>query len=54
MQENDIENKMSSKTNGVTQYEIKIGKANLIICDTPGFGDTKGSKVDKLHSEKIK
>jgi len=38
---------MESKTNGVTQYEIKIGYATLVIIDTPGFGDTKGSAIDK-------
>ena len=38
---------MTSKTNGVTQYELKIGHANLVIMDTPGFGNTKGSKFDK-------
>ncbi len=44
--ENDQLNKMSSKTSGVTQYEVKIGKANVIIVDTPGLGDTRGSKID--------
>ena len=33
---------MSSKTSGVTKYKIKIGKANLIVVDTPGLGDTRG------------
>ena len=35
---------MASKTGEATEYYIKIGKANLIIVDTPGFGDTRGSK----------
>ena len=34
---------MTSKTSGVTQYQVKIGKANLIVVDTPGLGDTRGS-----------
>lgn len=45
-QENEIQHKMASKTNGVTQYKIKLGKGKFVICDTPGFGDTRGSTVD--------
>lgn len=46
--------KMASKTCSANVYEIKIGKVNLIILDTPGFGDTRGSNVDKENSEKIR
>ena len=45
---------MSSKTSGVTKYKIKIGKANLIVVDTPGLGDTRGDQFDKKHIEEIK
>jgi len=45
---------MASKTSGTKNYEIKIGFANLIIIDTPGFGDSRGTKFDNDHLEKIK
>ena len=38
---------MSSKTSGVTKYKIKIGKANLIVVDTPGLGDTRGASITR-------
>ena len=52
--ENNIENKMSSKTDDVTQYKIQIGNANLLLGDTPGTGDTKGLESDKTNISKIK
>jgi hypothetical protein len=37
---------MASKTSGAHRYEIKIGSATFTIIDTPGFGDSRGMKVD--------
>ena len=39
-----------SKTSDVRFYKFKIGKVNLTIIDTPGFGDTRGMKQDELHN----
>ena len=52
--ENEQNYKMSSKTSAVTQYLVKIGQANLIVVDTPGLGDTRGTKKDEKHIEEIK
>ena len=40
---------MTSKTSGVAKYEFKIGHANITIIDTPGFGDSRGTEIDKDH-----
>jgi len=45
---------MSSKTSDARFYKITIGHANLIIIDTPGFGDTRGLDQDQLHYTRIK
>ena len=45
---------MISKTSDATCYKIKLGEVSLFIVDTPGFGDTRGSKKDEEHSSKIK
>lgn len=52
--ENNIENRMTSKTEDVTRYRIKIGHLSLLICDTPGLGDTKGLESDRKNSNYIK
>ena len=44
--ENHVGGKMSSKTSGATRYVFKIGHVKLTIIDTPGFGDSRGHKVD--------
>ena len=46
--------RMVSQTNDVVKYEVKIGHATFTFIDTPGFGDTKGFKVDEEQAEKIR
>ena len=45
---------MASKTSDAARYEIKIGQGTFIIIDTPGFGDSRGTKTDDKHFLKIK
>ena len=52
--ENYTGGEMASKTSDAKKYKRKIGKVNLTIIDTPGFGDTRGTEVDNQNFEKIK
>ncbi len=45
---------MESQTSDVVKYKIKIGEGNFTLIDTPGFGDTRGTKVDEEQAEKIR
>jgi predicted GTPase len=44
---------MASKTSDCSKYKCKIGEANLTIIDTPGFGDSRGVKLDDESINKI-
>jgi hypothetical protein len=48
---------MESKTSEANDYVIRIGHGKFTIIDTPGFGDTRGRKVDeenfKIIREKV-
>ena len=45
---------MASKTSDAVKYKFQIGQGNFTVIDTPGFGDSRGMKVDANHFEKIK
>jgi hypothetical protein len=45
---------MASKTSDAARYTFKFGCAEIIVIDTPGFGDSRGTDVDDDHFEKIK
>lgn len=45
---------MASKTSDVVKYKVKIGLGSFTLIDTPGFGDTRGVKVDEEQAEKIR
>lgn len=51
--ENNSQEKMVSKTDAATLYNIDLCGLPLGIIDTPGFGDTRGLEVDKKHTTKI-
>ena len=51
------QNQSQSVTSEVTTYVIKQQgkmKANFVLVDVPGMGDTKGIEVDKKNLLKIK
>ena len=39
-----------SKTKQVHAHIVAVGDANIVVCDTPGFGDTEGSDRDVANS----
>jgi hypothetical protein len=39
---------MASKTSDPVKYYIKIGCASFTFIDTPGFGDSRGMKIDGI------
>ena len=45
---------MASQTSDAKKYKLRIGHANFTIIDTPGFGDSRGMKVDQENFERIK
>ena len=45
--------KMQSKTTGAKEYSTMLGKLELGIIDTPGFGDTRGLDKDSENVKKI-
>ena len=52
---NSKENKVS-KTSQISYYYINdcLNKFNMLIIDTPGFGDTRGTHVDDEITNKFK
>jgi len=45
---------MASATSQATEYKVKFGNYTLTIIDTPGFGDSRGTKKDDEHYELIR
>ena len=44
---------MESKTNDATLYNVEVGELKVGIIDTPGFGDSRGLKQDKINVKRI-
>ena len=51
--ENALSHKMASKTTGAKIYRAVFGHLKMGIIDTPGFGDSRGMKQDKLNTKSI-
>ena len=51
--ENALSHKMESKTSGAKVYSAVFGDLKMGIIDTPGFGDSRGMKQDKLNTKAI-
>lgn len=51
--ERNIKDRTCAQTDGVTDYTFKVGKSTIIISDTPGLNDTKGTDQDDVNLNKI-
>ena len=51
--ENPEARQMESKTTGAKLYRTTLGKLEMGIIDTPGFGDTRGMEQDSENVRKI-
>ena len=51
--ENASFHKMESKTSGAKVYSAILSELKMGIIDTPGFGDSRGMKQDKLNTKSI-
>ncbi len=44
---------MESKTDDATLYNVEVGDLKIGVIDTPGFGDSRGFKQDKMNAQRI-
>ena len=51
--ENARASKMESKTSDAKLYNVDLNDLKVGVIDTPGFGDSRGIKEDKLHVKRI-
>ena len=51
--ENARSKQMESKTDDAKMYTVEFGELKIGVVDTPGFGDSRGMKVDKDNVKKI-
>ena len=51
--ENEVSKKMESKTSAATFYKVDLGRFEIGIIDTPGFGDSRGLDMDKENARLI-
>ncbi len=44
---------MESKTDDATLYNVEVDTLKIGVIDTPGFGDSRGFKQDKMNAQRI-